>query len=81
MNTKYIILAVCLIASVALFWAAAPPNSMSSGPAWNVTPIADGIPLPQPPPLPKKTVVVADGIPLPQPPPLPKKTVLERMVS
>ncbi len=62
---------VTLTASLILLVTGVPVNRRSASPAWKSSaPIADGIPMPPPPPKkPTLGVVVADGIPMPPPPP------------
>jgi len=73
MKNQFLILKVTLSISLIVLSIAVPVNYRLAGAAgWGNNQVADGVPLPPPPP--KNTVVLtADGVPLPPPiPPGPK---------
>ena len=72
MKKSFQVLVVTLSLSAIVLMVFVQVNHSSSVPSWNrSTVVADGIPMPPPPP--KKGVsadtIVADGIPMPPPPP------------
>ena len=72
MKNSFQVLVVTLSVSLIVLMTVVQVNHSSATPTWKSSPqVADGIPMPPPPP--KKTQVfksiVADGIPMPPPPP------------
>jgi hypothetical protein len=74
MKNQFLILKITLSVSLIVLSIAVPVNyRFAGGVGWGNNQLADGVPLPPPPP--KNTVVLtADGVPLPPPPP--KNTVV-----
>jgi hypothetical protein len=79
MQKTFQLLLVTVAASLILLMASVPVNH---GPVASAgkggTRVADGVPLPTPPPVPPKkkpsaALLTADGVPLPTPPPVPPK--------
>jgi hypothetical protein len=70
MKSYSLILKVTLSVSLIVLSIAVPVNRQLPGKAESGnTQVADGVPLPPPPPSSPTSVLVADGVPLPPPPP------------